>query len=246
MSPLFKWRPNAEDAAKRSLLLFLIYQRGDIEDKSEERTESEETRKRMLAWTRDVGLWDATTEVDRYFLQVPVGSLDRQARVDAFWRRESLGTLLWALGAYPSMLQYDEQFGDLPVLPVPGEKSAVREFLKGSHLRPSAEIDKARDVAELWNWRSRTTRLISGELPLPEGYTPERLRDIVEAAAKAAHERGDIPRPIQGDFPVRGEPYAALGQDEFSVAQSIAMERHYALNWLCGNSKDWDRVPTET
>lgn len=33
---------------------------------------------------------------------------------------------------------------------------------------------------------------------------------------------------------------------DHSEMTSIAIERHYALNWLCGYAEDWDSVPTET
>ena len=68
---------------------------------------------------------------------------------------------------------------------------------------------------------------------------------IIAMACAQAKEQGDF-EPIGGDFPVRGKAYRDLSEDEYNQATSIAMERHRALNWLCGYSTDWDRVPTDT
>jgi hypothetical protein len=34
--------------------------------------------------------------------------------------------------------------------------------------------------------------------------------------------------------------------DEYNLVRSITAERHYALNWICSYSNDWDNVPTPT
>ena len=106
-----------------------------------------------------------------------------------------------------------------------------------------------RDLAELWHWRSRTRRLQEeGRMPTildSRGLTIERLLQL--SSAKAAEE-GMAPPPIDGDFPAFGKPYRSLTRDEFSIATSIAMERHRAFNWMCGYAPGnrWAYTPTET
>lgn len=39
---------------------------------------------------------------------------------------------------------------------------------------------------------------------------------------------------IDGDFPAFGRAYSSISPEEWSIANSIAMERHKALNWQCG------------
>ena len=53
---------------------------------------------------------------------------------------------------------------------------------------------------------------------------------------------------IRDDFAVKGKSYAELSPEEWSEVQSISIERHRALNWLCGYSphNDWDTTPTDT
>lgn len=61
------------------------------------------------------------------------------------------------------------------------------------------------------------------------GLTIERVLQL--SSAKAAEE-GMAPPPIDGDFPAFGKPYRSLTPDEFSIATSIAMERHRADWWF--------------
>jgi hypothetical protein len=77
----------------------------------------------------------------------------------------------------------------------------------------------------------------------PPGLT---FAKIVSITADAAHKAGEIPAPVDGDFPLFGKAYGALTEDEYGIAHSIAMERHYAFNWLCGYAPDWDSVRTDT
>jgi len=74
------------------------------------------------------------------------------------------------------------------------------------------------------------------------------LDDVVGIAAGSAAERGDIPGTIGEDFPVFGQPYRAITDAQWAEARSIAMERHKAMNWLCGDAprNRWDDSPTDT
>ncbi len=67
-------------------------------------------------------------------------------------------------------------------------------------------------------------------------------------AAEKAAEDGLFDRAIEGDFPAHGRSYAQLTADEWSAVSSIAMERHKALNWLCGYApgNKWEDTPTDT
>jgi hypothetical protein len=67
------------------------------------------------------------------------------------------------------------------------------------------------------------------------------------ASVKAA-EDGAFLAPICDDFPAFGKAYRDLSPDEFSIATSIAMERHRAFNWLSGRAPGnrWTDTPTDT
>jgi hypothetical protein len=158
------------------------------------------------------------------------------ADADASWRGEALGTLRWALGLVEELPAYDEPFDH--------EAQAQAEVTAAAELRPFDEVDAARRTARLWHWRGRTALLhAEGRLPLPAPWTS--VDQLVAAAAMRGHEEGLLPPPLRGDFAAFGRAYRQLDADERALALSIAAERHYALEWLCGTSA-WDEVRTDT
>jgi hypothetical protein len=160
---------------------------------------------------------------------------DDPAVVDAVWRGEALGTLLWALQLL-ELPAYDEPFDA-------EEVAAVQ--LDDADLRDSEEIGLERESARLWHWRARTTSLqAAGALELPERYAT--FDQLIAATAMRGYEQGVLPTPIRGDFGAYGKVYRQLAPEQHAEAHSIAVERHHALNWLCGAGETWDDVPLDT
>ena len=157
------------------------------------------------------------------------------AVVDAVWRGEALGTLLWAL-ALAELPDYDTPFDYDTLLGIE---------IRDARLRPAAEITQARDTARLWHWRARTTRLqADSAVALPEPW--QSFDQLIAATAMHGFEAGLLPAPLRGDFRAFDKVYRQLDTTQYSVAHSIAIERHRALNWLCGRGSAWDDVPTDT
>jgi hypothetical protein len=157
------------------------------------------------------------------------------AVVDAVWRGEALGTLLWAL-QLTELPPYDRPFD-------PKEVAAVD--LRDAKLRDADEIELERESARLWHWRARTTELqATGEIELPERYAT--FDQLIAATAMRGYEQGLLPAPIRGDFRAYGEVYRHLTPEQHAEAHSIALERHHALNWLSGEGESWDDVPLDT
>jgi hypothetical protein len=175
-----------------------------------------------------------------------------QDQIDALWRVEAAKVFMWALHLIPELHTPDAQ-ADLDLLKSEILSRPAKLFSSAS-LRPATEIDHAREIAELWHWRSRTEELIREERPFPideEVFRKQGIKsysDIVRMAAHAAHESGDLDLLIGGDFGVNGKAYADLSSEEWSEVRSISIERHRALNWLCGYSpgNDWDATPIDT
>jgi hypothetical protein len=160
---------------------------------------------------------------------------DEPAVVDAIWRGEALGTLLWALQLV-ELPAYDQPFDA-------AEVSAVE--LDEADLRDGEEIELERDSARLWHWRARTTSLqAAGALELPERYAT--FDQLIAATAMRGYEQGVLPAPMRGDFRAYGKVYRHLSPEQHAEAHSIAVERHHALNWLCGAGETWDDVPLDT
>jgi hypothetical protein len=160
---------------------------------------------------------------------------DDPAVVDAIWRGEALGTLLWALQLL-ELPAYDQPFDA-------DEVAAVQ--LDEADLRDGEEIELERDSARLWHWRARTTSLqAAGALELPERYAT--FDQLIAATAMRGYEQGVLPAPMRGDFRAYGKVYRHLSPEQHAEAHSIAVERHHALNWLCGAGETWDDVPLDT
>jgi hypothetical protein len=155
--------------------------------------------------------------------------------VDAVWRGEGLGTLLWAL-----------QLAELPGYDTPFEPDDLLDTsLEGARLRPTEEIELERESARLWLWRARTTSLQeSGDVELPERYAT--FDQLIAATAMRGFEQGLLPAPMRGDFRAYGKVYRHLAPEQQAEAHSIALERQHALNWLAGLGDSWDDVPLDT
>lgn len=201
----------------------------------------------VSSWMCREGLDRSLSRNEKKMLGEPLGTWSRQDILNASWRADSLGAILWALSLVDAMPGYDAEcsYAAEIVMRI-GLLHPVQGFVGRSSLRSADEIGRARNLAELWHWRSRTTQLLNEPTRLPSDCSPNYLEGIIGQAAEMAHRRGDISAPIDGDFPAFGKPYRDLTANEYSMVTSIAMERHFALNWLSGYSDDWDNTPTDT
>jgi hypothetical protein len=160
---------------------------------------------------------------------------DDPAVVDAIWRGEALGTLLWALQLV-ELPAYDHPFD-------PKEVAAVE--IEDVTIRDEDELQLERESARLWHWRARTTGLqATAGLALPERYAT--FDQLIAATAMRGFEQGLLPAPMRGDFRAYGKVYRHLTPEQQAEAHSIAVERHHALNWLAGEGRGWDDVPLDT
>ena len=188
---------------------------------------------------------------ERLFAQTNMTTMTQPQRVAASWRTEALQILLWALDIVHEILPYDTAAGDGPI-----KAFSAAEFDKAlisAELRPFADLAAARGIAETWLWRARTQQLIKEGRPLPQ--SPQLVRagiktydDIVRATAQMAARRGILSEMIDYDFPLFGKAYRAVSEKEHHLARSIAVERLFVLNWLCGRAPEgrWDETPTDT
>jgi hypothetical protein len=173
-----------------------------------------------------------TEEVRDALARVPS---DDPAVVDAVWRGEALGTLLWAL-----------QLAELPAYDTPFDAhELVDAGLDEAKLRDAEEIELEQESARLWHWRARTTLLqAAGKVELPERYAS--FDQLIAATAMRGFEQGLLPAPMRGDFRAYGKVYRHLEPAQHAEAHSIAVERHHALNWLLGEGASWEDVPLDT
>jgi hypothetical protein len=202
--------------------------------------------KALDKWRKQFSPWE------RHFLATTLDTMSEQQHRDAMWRLEAFQVLAWALGHVPKLPRYDMQADERIIRAWPPAGFA-RDPGKAARLVPSDTLIHAREVAELWHWRSRTRMLIDrGEAWPRELSRPEEglisYDAVARMAARAAKERGDLAHIIEDDFLAFGKAYRNLDASEYSIVTSIAKERHFALNWLCGYAPGnrWDETPTET
>lgn len=256
-------RPNAEDVYRRLLVLKAVVgyafasPPGEMLKEAAAQWSKEQCEKfnsackaeaeAHVAKLRESGLWEYATPEEKKFLSSYGFKMDAYAHVAAAWRMECVGMLMWALGLIDKWPAIDDQIDPklLKTIPPPAGYKA--------RLRSSDEISQKRDLIEFWHWRVRTRQLIEERRPLRPDEHMKKLGirtydDIVRQAAKSGLEQGGLTEILEEDFVFRGKPFRALSSEEFSEAASIIMERHYALNWLCGLAPKnrWDETPTET
>jgi hypothetical protein len=155
--------------------------------------------------------------------------------IDAVWRGEALGTLLWAL-QLTELPPYDRPFASADV---------AAAALDEARLRDAEEVELERESARLWHWRARSAELQAGEgVEVPPRYAS--FDQLIAATAMRGYEQGLLPEPMRGDFRAYGKVYRQLTAAERSEAHSIAVERHHALSWLAGEGTTWDDVPLDT
>lgn len=260
-------RPSAKFVARRVIVLQYVavfalilpprelmqqtYASWSLAERNEFAVEVAKEGQRHWAGLKSAGLWDELSPSEIRLSCTNAATISESQQLDAMWRMESVAVLLWALGRVPALRPTDQQTPaeDLK----DGWVSNAAEIIGQARLRPAAEIDRARDVAELWHWRSRTREIVERGDPFRSSAQFQArgivsFDDIVRMAAAKAASEGAVPPLINGDFQAKGKAYRDLNPEEWSEVRSISMERHFALNWLCGHAPGnrWDETPTHT
>ncbi len=259
-------RPSAADAAKRLMALRYVvgyalatprpdllrpaFESWDESDRFEFAHDAERIRDKFWEPVRVSPLWEALSPREKQFAETTVVTMTAQQHIDFTWRLEAMLVLMWAMELLPALPPYDE-----PATPELLEKlPAVTfdAFVRAARLRPEADIDQARSLAELWHWRSRTRELIEVNHPFPADPNLKAaglasFDDVVRATARICAQEGSVP-VIDEDFAAYGKAYRDLSPEQWSEVRSVALERHLTLNWLCGYAPDnqWDETPTDT
>lgn len=245
-------RPSAADAARRLVVLKYVigyavagpprdmleslFEKWSADDRQKFSADAEARREQFWEPVRQSGLWQYVTPAERELAATTMVTMTAEQQIHASWRLESAHVLTWALGLTPHLLPFDVQADSELLKEIPSQD--LPRFFSSARLRDARQIDQARELAELWHWRSRTRQLIEqGDKFPPELQTSppgfKSFDDIVRFTARNLAEEGRM-QPLDEDFPVRGKPYRNLSDEEWSEVRSITMERHLALNWLCG------------
>lgn len=204
------------------------------------------------------GLIDHLTAEERALLEAGLCDKAREQACQVSWQVEAAACIAWALGLMPRIWPMDEHFDgriDNEML-----LTSVQTLLRTARLKPFKEISTACERVKMWHWRARQLALERQGLDWPPKDAPpeviaelqaqglDTLQGLVRTTTRLFHERGVLDEAINDDFAAKGKAYCDLSDEEAEELMSIAMERHRALNWLCGlaPNNDWAMVPLET
>jgi len=260
-------RPNSKDIYRRLMILKYVishsYRNISLSainhaainwtdsDKDSFERELKKNMHETVSSMQDFGLWKYSTQKEKDFLSSYGNNMDSMSQMNASWRMEAAIILMWAL-------KIIDNYPDLngPTNPETLKKVEIKKiglFSSDFNLQPYKEVSHMRDILEAWHWRVNTRRLIQDNYKFEPDANMKKsginsLEDIVRMTAKSAYESGDIKEIIDRDFVYKGQPFRDLSTDDFHEATSIIIERHYALNWLCGYApnNNWEETPTDT
>jgi len=193
-------------------------------------------------WIERERLSAAFSDDERAVLALGPGEWTRRMVIDANWRIETLAVLLWALSQLDDLPGFDTMVDNLEIMNRSGLFKPVVDFMMGTRLRPYSMLRAQREVAGIWRWRAHTGMLIR-EGRVLDGSQP--INDLIGQAAEELHETLGVRLPSHGDIVAFGKPFSELDQEELQMVNSIAVERHFALRWLCGYVDDWGEGPVE-
>ncbi len=227
--------PPLERVRDRAWVLSCVVARAFAET-FDDRAEAATLQSRILTWIHDVGFDDEFEYEEREMVEADLGSLDQQTVVNGTWRSESLAVLAWALGRY-EVPAHDELADPSGVAHSVGFLAEnARDEASDLELRSEEEIAARGAVLLGLHWRVRDFTI-----------RPEAM-DFAEFARDSWF--GGFPLEgialADGDLSIDGVPIADAPQESFDRCQSIAVERHQAVNWLQGCNPVFSEVDTST
>jgi hypothetical protein len=228
--------PTPRRVAARALALAAVGARGLFE-KDGLPEECEVDRNDILSWIDAIGIRDELEPDEWKILQRPIGSLDRQAWIDATWRIEGLAVLAWALQC-AELPPYDQQVPPRDLFSAIGywEENAGKKFLVSATLRPTEELQDFLTIALAVHWRL-TQLSLDGKAMDFKRFSREGWMAPFDLEPFRLIE-GDL---ALGDYPVSMAPKKVLDS-----AKGCALERHLAINWLMGYSRIYSETDTST
>lgn len=215
--------PTAEQVARRALALAAVCSRALLESNDPRELRVVAFHERIQAWIQALHLGDELEPKEWEVVRCQVGQLDQQSSIDSTWRLEGLGVLAWALQRF-ELPPYDDLVEPQKLLTAVGlyELDVAKALVAHPSLRSPDELHACRARLFALHWRLRDFSL-----------RPQAI-DFEKFAREAWFGPLDIRglKLVGGDLALAGMPIAQAPRDVVNSAQSSAMERHLAINWL--------------
>jgi len=191
---------------------------------------------RILNWIDSLGLSSEFEPTELAALEADLGTLEQQTIVNGSWRSEGLAVLAWAMGG--------DKIPHHDVMVDPSETANSIFFLADDTLERATSLNfrraeeirafGSRQLAIHWRIRDFSIRPRSMD-----------FRQFSETAWYGSFPLTGIPL-AENDLAIDGVPISKAPHNRFRECQSIAMERHLAINWLRGWSGIYSEVDTST
>jgi hypothetical protein len=231
--------PTAERVARRCLALAVVGGRAVIERDHGPKADSADQHKWLTSWAKDFAILDEMEPDERKALNTKPGKLDRQVALDCMWRVEGLGVLLWALKRYElprydALVDLDELFAAADFLKDPTKPGRL---LDKPRLRPQKELETFRQQMLGYHWRLRDFEHVKQEPMDFQAFAADCWFGSFDAT----------PFEVIGrDLAIRGKRIDKADPEARSLAGSIALERHRAINWLCWGPETYSDADIST
>ena len=204
---------------------------------SEDASEAEALRLRVLSWLRDLGLHEELEPREADLLSAPIGTLAPRQAIDGTWAVEGLVLLAWALRRHP-LPAHDAQVDPYEVadsLDFLSEDAA--DLITGAALRSSEELEALREVLYAVHCRLRDWMRHRKPKDITSWIEPEWLGVLgMEADALLAGS----------DLKVGGQAVHEAGTERMHECECITRERHRAAIWLVGEYPVYGETPVDT
>jgi hypothetical protein len=225
-----RW-PDARRVAQRTLVLCAVAARGFLD--AEAPADADALRRDLLEFVERHHLDRELEPGERAALEAPIGGLERQAMIDATWRLEGVAVLAWSLGV-ADLPPHDQPVEGLDLCMSLGMLSRETPLLlQLPQRRPAEEIARMQTRLLGIHWRMVDYRV-----------TPTRLdfRAIASNNWVGGWDLTGVPM-IDDELAIRGVRLDRADERARSQTESIARERHRAINWVMGQAPLYSETP---
>jgi hypothetical protein len=224
--------PPPDRVARRAVALGLVCLRGMLEldpgDGSILRDLQERARAKGVTEELEAG--------ERAAIMAPIGAVSERAAIDATWRLQGVAVLAWALSAF-----------DVPAHDDPSKVWSILDSIGLRKPEPPAVLSSPTlRTAEELDWMAR--RLLGIHWRMVDFRVKPKAMDFGAFSRDCwfgSFDLTGIPL-IDGDLAVDGRPLRRADPERVRFTESIARERHHAINWLLGHHWIYSEIDTST
>jgi len=227
--------PTQQRVAQQAIILATLAYRGRL-DPQAQNTQSIALWDKIRGWFYSLNIEAELETTENEIIAAPFGTLKSQQVMNSGWRTEGAGVLAWALNCYKlpkidETSNINELSGGLGFL-----QSLNKSALHIGKLRSSNDLEHYGSIALAVHWRLRQFSI------RPE---PIDFEDFVRGAQWGPLSLKGV-KLQKKDMAIQGDPISKADSRIVRQVQSIAMERHQAINWLMGWREIYSDVDTGT